>query len=134
MVFRLLMIGLVVYPLVHFVFGGLSDKGYPLARVVGMILWAWVAWLGSSFRIPFNRPWLLASFGIIALVSLGVAYLQRDELIKEWREKRFYYLKIEMLALIAFLFVLMIRWGNPDLWHPWKGGEKPMEFSYSMRS
>jgi len=125
-----LMIGLVVYPLVHFVFGGLSDKGYPLARVVGMILWAWVAWLGSSFRIPFNRPWLLASFGIIALVSLGVAYLQRDELIKEWREKRFYYLKIEMLALIAFLFVLMIRWGNPDLWHPWKGGEKPMEFSY----
>ena len=39
-------------------------------------------------------------------------------------------LGIEIIFLVLFLFSLMVRLGNPDLWNPWLGGEKPMEFAF----
>ena len=52
------------------------------------------------------------------------------ELRQEWHEKRKFFLMIEGLFLAFFLIDLLIRLGNPDLWHPAKGGERPMDFSY----
>jgi uncharacterized membrane protein len=66
----------------------------------------------------------------MAACGIYLAYRQRDELRREWASRYKYFLIVEGLMLGLFLLFLFIRLGNPDLWHPWKGGEKPMDFSY----
>lgn len=124
------LLGLAVYPLARYLLPGLADKGYPLARTIGLLLLSYLAWLAGSIRIPFTR----GTIGVVLLLILAagafLAYRQRDALREEWRSNRRYFLMVEGLALVIFVIALLIRFGNPDLWHPWKGGEKPMDFSY----
>jgi YYY domain-containing protein len=124
------LLGWAVYPLMRMALPGLADRGYPLARLVGMLLLAYLAWLAGSLHLPYDRPLIALIFLLILLAGLGAAYLQRAELSQEWRTKRANFLTVEVLALVFFLAVLGMRWANPDLWHPWKGGEKPMDFAY----
>jgi YYY domain-containing protein len=46
------------------------------------------------------------------------------------RAQRRHLLVVEVVTLALFAFDLLIRLGNPDLWHPAFGGEKPMVFSF----
>ncbi len=124
------LLGLLVYPLVRLALPGLPDRGYPLARISGMLILAYFVWLAGSYRIPFSRLTITVVLALMALAGLALAYLQRQELKLEWRERKRYFLMIEALALAFFLLFLFVRLGNSDLWHPWKGGEKPMDFSY----
>lgn len=126
----LAVLGFVAYPLVRMALPGLPDRGYPLARTAGLLLLSYFTWMAGSARIPFSRPTITVVFVILALVGAVLAYLQRDELRREIRERGRYFVMIEALILAFFVFGLMLRIGNPDLWHPHKGGEKPMDFAY----
>ncbi|MGD8455568.1 MAG: DUF2298 domain-containing protein [Anaerolineales bacterium] len=123
-------LGLAMVPILRRVLPGLSDKGYPLARTAGMLLLAYFCWIAGSARIPFDKPLIWAVYGFILLLGLWQAYRQREELKEEWRKKWKYFLSVEILFLSFFLLSLLVRYYNPDLWHPFKGGEKPMDFSY----
>jgi YYY domain-containing protein len=124
------LLGWLTYPMLRYAFPNLPDRGYPLARIAGMLLFAWLIWLPASFEIPAEHPLMWAALLLMLIVSLWAVRLQSDDLRREWRENRRYFLIVEALMLGAFLLFLAIRIGNPDLWHPWKGGEKPMDFSY----
>jgi len=124
------LIGLLVYPLMRLVLPGLSDKGYPLARTFGLLLLSYLVWLTGSAGIPFLRSTILGVLFLLACAGLYAGYRQRDELLNEWKGAKRYYLTIEIIALALFVIAILIRFGNPDLWHPWKGGERPMDFSY----
>jgi YYY domain-containing protein len=123
-------LGWMVYPLVRFALPGLSDKGFPLSRITGMLILSYLVWLAGSFQIPFTRLTITLSVLFIAGISIFLAYWQKDGLRQEWQKRRAYFLLIEGLFLAFFVFDLLIRLGNPDLWHPWKGGERPMDFSF----
>lgn len=123
-------LGIMVYPLSRQIFSGLSDRGYPLARLSGMLLLSYLVWLAGSVQIPFHR----LTIGGILLILTGLsglaAFRTRDGLREDWQTYKTTFWIVEGLALTIFLLGLLIRFQNPDLWHPWKGGEKPMDFSY----
>ena len=123
-------LGIFIYPLQRLVFSGLKDFGYPLARVVGLLILSYLAWLAGSTGVPFTRISILVFFILIGTAGAAVGYYQREQLLQEWKENKNYFLLVETLAAGLFIMALLIRFGNPDLWHPWKGGEKPMDFSY----
>ncbi|MBN1538460.1 MAG: glycosyltransferase family 39 protein [Anaerolineales bacterium] len=126
----LALLGLLVYPLVRLALPGLADKGYPVTRIVGLLLLAFLVWVAGSIGISFSRLTItLVAIGI-AIASAAAAYWQRQELQQEWRTRRKEFLIVEGLFLAFFVIDLLVRLGNPDLWHPWKGGEKPMDFAY----
>ena len=124
------LLGWVVYPLTRQVFAGLDDRGYPLSRAFGLLLLSYFVWLLGSVRVPFQRWTISAVFGALLLISLAFALLDWQGLRQEFRLRKKQFLWVEILFLAFFLIDLLIRLGNPDLWHPWKGGEKPMDFAY----
>jgi len=123
-------LGIFVYPLVRAGFPGLADRGYPLARIVGLLLWAWLAWMAGSVGLSYSRLTIGIALGLIVLVGVWQAWRQRVELAQEFRQRWKYFLMIEVVFLAFFLLDLFIRLSNPDLWHPAKGGERPMDFAY----
>jgi YYY domain-containing protein len=123
-------LGLFVYPLARAALPGLADHGYPLARILGLLLWAWLAWMAGSAGLSYSRLTIAIALGLIMLLGVWQAWRQRQELKQEFKERWKYFLMVEILFLSFFLIDLLIRIGNPDLWHPSKGGERPMDFSY----
>ena len=126
----ILILGLLAYPIVRLALPGLGDKGYPLSRALGLILFGFLCWISGSLGVPVTRLTVGVMFALLAIAGLSLGWMQRDELLAEWKSKKKYFLMIEGLFLAFFLFDLLIRIGNPDLWHPSKGGERPMDFSF----
>jgi YYY domain-containing protein len=124
------LLGWAVYPLVRIGLAGLKDRGYPFTKLIGMLLFAVLAWIAGSLNIPVTRNLLIWVFiGLIAVNGL-LFFFYRKSILAEIKTNWKHILFIELLGLVFFTFFLLVRLGNPDLWHPWKGGEKPMDFSY----
>ena len=126
----LTVLGLATYPLLRLLLPGLLDGGYPLARLVGLVLLAWLSWFPASLGGVYTRSTILASFGTILLAGLLAGWFKRDALRAELRARGRHFLLVEGIFLAFFVIDLLIRVGNPDLWHPAKGGERPMDFAY----
>ena len=118
-------------PLATFLFRPLPDRGMILARILGILGVSYVAWLLASLGwLGFSRTSVLV--GILAVAFLSALVLAtRWREFKEWLVRNWRLIAIgEAIFLVAFLSFVAIRMANPDLWHPYRGGEKPMDFAY----
>ncbi|MBN1230963.1 MAG: glycosyltransferase family 39 protein [Anaerolineales bacterium] len=126
----LMLLGITCYPLFRIIFGNLADRGYALARAGGLLLLAYIVWLGGSAGIPVTRGWIAGVWGFLLVASSLAFWYQREGILEEVKNHWKDFLRIELIFLSVFLLGLLVRLGNPDLWHPYKGGEKPMDFAY----
>ncbi len=125
------LLGIVAFPLASVVLRSLPDRGYGVSKVLGMLLLAWLGWIGPSLKVvPYERWWIAGSLGFLILLSAVVVLARRTALRDFLRERRSLLLTEEAIFLALFVLFLLVRIGNPDLWHPARGGEKPMDFAY----
>ncbi len=127
----LLVLGWIVFPIAYRIFSGLADRGYALIRIMSLLLISWLAWmLGSLNVLSFTKLTIILCVFIVGAASVALIFKNRNEFFvfikSNWKQL----LGIEIIFLVLFLFSLMVRLGNPDLWNPWLGGEKPMEFAF----
>lgn len=123
-------LGLAAYPLVRAALPGLPDKGYPLGRIFGLLLLSYLSWIAGSVGLSFTRGWIITFYILIVIAGGILVFRNREKFLEDWKTNKKYYLMIEAAFLAFFLLALFVRLGNPDLWHPAKGGEKPMDFAY----
>ncbi|MBU0490686.1 MAG: hypothetical protein KKA73_07355 [Chloroflexi bacterium] len=120
-------LGLAVWPLAANLFKNLPDRGYPLAKALGLLLTGYFFWLLGMLGVLENTP------GAIMLVALALAagcwLVSRDwrqQAVAQLREQWRLILFAEALFALAFLTLVVLRAYNPEI----GGTEKPMDFAF----
>ncbi|HAF62407.1 MAG TPA: hypothetical protein DCK95_08775 [Anaerolineaceae bacterium] len=126
----LFILGVVVYPTTRIIFKGLKDKGYAFSRLFGLLLLAFCVWILGSASIPVERWLITVVFLALSAVNFWLFWKDREQIKTEVKGNQKYILQLELVFLAFFVFFILVRLGNPDLWHAYKGGEKPMDFAY----
>ncbi len=125
------LLGWLAFPLAFVVFRALADRGYIFAKALGILIPAWLAWLFASVHLlGFSRGSIFVAIVLLAALSAILLWRNWREIAAYVRARAALIAIEEICFLVFFVSFLLIRYGNPDLWHPNFGGEKPMDFAY----
>ncbi len=129
-----LIFGLIGWPLAFSLLRHLPDRGFALARPVGLLLSGYILWLGGTFRLLQNNGGgIVAAMLIVLAVGLIWYWQQRrggDDLSmlawlrREWR----YALTVELLFSLTLVAWAIFKAYNPNI--ETAGGEKWMEITF----
>ncbi len=124
-------LGWLAFPVLWQALPGLADRGYGIARAVGLLAVSYLTWLAASLRILPNMRGTIALSALLLAMAGGLVVWRRWGEFRDFlRRSRALLLVYEGLFLALYAFWAWIRAQNPDLWHPVVGGEKPMDFAY----
>lgn len=120
------------FPILFSLFPHLEDRGYAFSRLFIFLATSFLIWFFSiTFQIPYMFLTILLFFLVLVCCSL-VAFKKRGADIQQFVHKNIKLILIEeLIFLLAFFFFIFVRFGNPDLWHPVMGGEKPMDLAFT---
>jgi uncharacterized membrane protein len=121
-------VGLLTFPLAFRLFPALADRGYTLARILGLLLWGFFFWFLASLGILKNDPGGLV-FALLVVLALSVwawRGISRVDLLAWWKDQRRSVIISELVFLLAFAAWTFVRSANPEI----AGTEKPMEMAF----
>ena len=122
-------LGWLTFPLAFRLFPALADRGFSLARALGMLLWGYIFWLMASLGVVQNDGGgLLLTLLVLAIIG-GSGMLRKEtrKSLGEWiKTNRTVIITVEILFFLAFVFLVFVRAGNPEI----VGTEKPMELAF----
>lgn len=127
MLFGLHLAGL---PWVLMFFPRLGSRSTGLARLVAWLIASWLVWMLASLEIiAFRAVWCAVALAAVAIT--GWAWrMRRCPAVSPGQDiKNSIGSGPEIAFFVVFAFFLLLRFINPDSWHPAWGGEKPMEFA-----
>ncbi len=130
----ILLFGLIGWPLAASLFPFLPDRGYTLARPVGLLLTGYILWLGASFRLLQNNPGgIIVALTVVAVT--GLIWQRRQARpddapsLPAWLGQRWrYVLLVEALFAVTYLAWVYYKAHNPNI--ETAGGEKWMEIAF----
>ncbi|MBL8095673.1 MAG: hypothetical protein JNL73_15980, partial [Anaerolineales bacterium] len=120
--------GAIAWPIGARLFGVLPERGYTLARPLGLLLIGWLFWLLGSLGFLSNNVGGVVAAALVVL-AVGVAWQRPAGLRELWgwlRANGQLVLVSEALFLVAFAGWTWVRAHNPDI----NGTEKPMEYMF----
>lgn len=122
------LLGWLTFPLAYRLLPALKDRGYTASRTLGLLLWGYTFWSLASLGVLRNDPGSLffALALVVALSAWALRGIRRQELLAWWRSHRRLVLVSEVLFVVAFAALTLVRAANPEA----VGTEKPMELAF----
>ncbi len=123
----LTILGWLTFPLVHYLFPALADRGYTLSRAAGLLIWGYVFWLLASLGIAQNDTGgILLALALLAGLSAWAAIGRQRSILDFLKDNTALAVTTEILFFAAFAFLAFVRSANPELYST----EKPMELAF----
>ena len=125
------LVGWLAFPLAFRLFPALPERGFSLARPLGLLLWGYVFWMMACLGLIQNDGnGLLLALAAAALVSAAILLKQETrQALREWlRSNVRMIVVVEILFFLAFAAWAFVRASNPDI--EVAGGEKTMELAF----
>jgi YYY domain-containing protein len=123
-------LGWTAWPLAFRALRWLPDRGYMLAKPLGLLLVSYVLWLLASLRVLPNNPLGIGVAWLIVAVISVVVYRYRSTADATWRTTLRQHARLliayEVLFAVALIAWAIFRAHVPDA----ASGEKPMELSF----
>ncbi len=130
----ILIFGLVGWPLAFSLLRFLPDRGFALARPLGLLITGYILWLGGTFRLLQNNGGGIL-IALILTLAIGVAWQwqqlrsERGPSIIAWLKREWrYVLVVEALFGLALVGWAIFKAYNPNI--ETAGGEKWMEIAF----
>lgn len=120
-------IGLAAFPVAYFMFPSLRDRGWGLAKPIGLILVSYAVWILSYLGALTNsQSSYVVVAAAVAIIAWALAYPRRREVVS-WARREWLAIAVgELIFLALFAAWALYRSYDPSI----SGTEKPMDFLF----